>query len=221
MDDKSPIIIPHWLAVLLTLQMNRIPSTRQGLLPRLAIANPHLQIQILRLLPITRASILLRFSIHPILNTHSYDTYLNDPTNQDERNPFRNPIEHTGYNQSIPLAAPRPGYAAPVAALNLARPSPVATPDGRMLDMGTPIPIGVPNTPHPLQAPLTPIAPVFARPSVAPCPKDVKFEEQKPLIMRGDKEETLLPKRGEKGDDFWRRFSVVVKEETKAQHKPR
>jgi len=150
----------------------------------------------------------------------AYDTYLNDPTNKDERNPFRNPTEYTGYKQSVPLAAPRPGYAAPVAVLSLSRPSPVATPDGRMLDLGTSIPIGVPNTPHPLQPPITPIAPVFARPSVAPSPKDVKFEEQKRLIMRGDKEETLLPKRGEKGDDFWRRFSVVVKEETKTQHKP-
>jgi len=33
--------------------------------------------------------------------------------------------------------------------------------------------------------------------------------------MRGNSEETLLPSRGEKGDDFWRRFSIVAKEESK------
>ena len=32
--------------------------------------------------------------------------------------------------------------------------------------------------------------------------------------MRGNTEETLLPSRGEKGDDFWRRFSIVAKEPT-------
>ena len=31
--------------------------------------------------------------------------------------------------------------------------------------------------------------------------------------MRGEKEETLLPKRGENGDQFWRRFSMVAKVE--------
>jgi hypothetical protein len=29
--------------------------------------------------------------------------------------------------------------------------------------------------------------------------------------MRGGTEDVLLPQRGEKGDDFWRRFSMVAK----------
>lgn len=32
--------------------------------------------------------------------------------------------------------------------------------------------------------------------------------------MRGNNEGTLLPNRGEKGDDFWRRFSMIAKVET-------
>ncbi|OBZ68727.1 hypothetical protein A0H81_11071 [Grifola frondosa] len=100
--------------------------------------------------------------------------------------------------QPIPLAAPKPGYAAPVSALNLARPSPVATPEGRSPEMSEfPKPLTLvsqlPSTPHPLQPPMTPIEPVFARPSPSPAPRDVK--------------------RGQRGDDFWRRFSMVAKEE--------
>lgn len=123
-----------------------------------------------------------------------------------------------------PIAAPRPGYAAPIAALNLARPEPTATPQGRRplenpfepstqsqphLPPASPSHIGA--GPHPLQAPITPITPVFAR----PAKNAIKFEATprtpKP-IMRGNSEETLLPKRGEKGDDFWRRFSMIAKE---------
>ncbi|CAE6520965.1 unnamed protein product [Rhizoctonia solani] len=63
--------------------------------------------------------------------------------------------------------------------------------------------------PHPLQAPSTPITPVFA------APPRVNFDEKSfnTPILRGDKEETLIARRGEKGDDFWRRFSMVAKEE--------
>jgi len=90
--------------------------------------------------------------------------------------------------------------------------------------------------PHPLQPPVTPITPAFIRPSpVSPSPTArsfststlvsqgngssepcVKFSlDQKPTpIIRGNTEETLLPSRGEKGDDFWRRFSIVAKEPT-------
>lgn len=32
--------------------------------------------------------------------------------------------------------------------------------------------------------------------------------------MRGNSEDNLLPRRGDKGDDFWRRFSMVAKDET-------
>lgn len=129
---------------------------------------------------------------------------------QDDTNPFRNPqMTQTG---PVPLVAPRPGYATNISALTLSHPSPVATPVGRlhgdMFDRGSPA-ITVPQTPHPLQPPATPIAPVFARPARTSA---VKFAPDQP-IMRGEKEETLLPKRGECGDQFWRRFSMVAKVE--------
>jgi hypothetical protein len=145
----------------------------------------------------------------------------------------------------IPLAAPRPGYPAPVAALKI--PSPVATPemrqvsptpnhpqlrpmpnalrvnhppaDTRQPEMPVPIyetpslrPV-VPSTPHPLQPPMTPITPVFARPAKSPAPKDIQFTSD--VIIRGGSEDNLMPKRGEKGDDFWRRFSIVARDEKK------
>ena len=69
----------------------------------------------------------------------------------------------------------------------------------------------VPSTPHPLQLPATPITPVFARPSQSPAPRDVKFAQD--TIIRGDADD-LLPKRGQRGDDFWRRFSIVAKQES-------
>ncbi|KAJ3838025.1 hypothetical protein F5878DRAFT_189626 [Lentinula raphanica] len=128
------------------------------------------------------------------------------------------------------IASPRPGYAANVEALS--RPEPAASipatrqsPNGLSINTSNnpfatpmdrhafpngpsiPQPIVVPNTPHPLQPPMTPITPVFARPRQ----QDVHFDE-KP-IMRGAGEGTSIPTRGEKGDDFWRRFSMVVKEE--------
>ncbi|KAK7690318.1 hypothetical protein QCA50_006975 [Cerrena zonata] len=141
--------------------------------------------------------------------------------------------------QPIPLAAPKPGYAAPVAALTL--PSPAASPDGRQTSSHSPVKpltlvtnmnganprvpppaaINVPSTPHPLQPPMTPIMPIFARPAEA-NQRDVKFASGTP-ILRGDKEDTLLPRRqsqwGEKGDNFWRRFSMVVKVEDTNHHK--
>ena len=130
----------------------------------------------------------------------------------------------------IPLAAPRPGYATPIAALNLARPSPVppavrALPSGMTIQVPPPgIPIAsigtpVPSTPHPLLPPMTPITPAFARPPKSPAPREtVRFAKPEP-IMRGDSEDALLPKRGEKGDDFWRRFSTIAKEENKKSPK--
>ncbi|KAF8965963.1 hypothetical protein BDZ97DRAFT_1756967 [Flammula alnicola] len=164
------------------------------------------------------------------------------PPNQQQQRPPPGPQ---------PIAAPRPGYAAPIAALNLARPEAAAAPGGRQPMMGQkgpppPIntnpfeppfaasggapPFAVPgspapslhsSTPHPLHPPMTPITPAFIRPSKSPVPGsvvNVSFKEgeatpRKP-IMRGNSEETLLPSRGEKGDDFWRRFSMVVKAES-------
>ncbi|KAH0832101.1 hypothetical protein J3R83DRAFT_13010 [Lanmaoa asiatica] len=143
---------------------------------------------------------------------------------------------------AIPLAAPRPGYPAPVANLKIPSPSPSGSPLGQSLEpsrMGQvpqalrvtrpqadagapriPPPIyqtavhrpSVPSAPHPLQPPMTPITPVFARPSKSPGPSEVKFSEG---IIRGNSEDNLLPKRGEHGDNFWRRFSMVAKEEKK------
>lgn len=146
----------------------------------------------------------------------------------------------------IPLAAPRPGYPAPVAALKM--PSPAATPEMRQVTQPvlnqlqprpmpntlrvnhhpantplprTPAPIYetpsprpvVPSTPHPLQPPMTPITPVFARPAKSPAPRDIQFKGD--VIIRGGSEDNLMPKRGEKGDDFWRRFSIVARDEKK------
>jgi hypothetical protein len=136
--------------------------------------------------------------------------------------------------QPTNIAAPRPGYPAPVAALNVKRPAPAAAPDQRRANIPLPIntsatmtppPLysqspphtpgtpGIPNAPHPLQAPLTPIQPAFARPPKA----EIKFTNEK-TIMRGNSEDLLLPKRGDKGDDFWRRFSMVVKEEQSTRY---
>jgi hypothetical protein len=141
-----------------------------------------------------------------------------------------------------PIAAPRPGYAAPIAALNLARAEPIATPVGRLSNPNSPLPhvnnpfqpshpqprpqyamsvSPAPSTPHPLHPSVTPITPAFIRPSKSPGLQNgdavnVKFSEGKATprkpIMRGNSEETLLPGRGEKGDDFWRRFSMVAKD---------
>jgi len=134
---------------------------------------------------------------------------------QHDLNPFRNPqMTQTG---PIPLVAPRPGYATNVSALTPNYPSLVATPVGRLpgdtFDRGSPA-VTVPQTPHPLQPPATPIAPVFARPVKTSA---IKFAPER-SIMRGEKEGALLPKRGERGDQFWRRFSMVAKVE---DNKPR
>lgn len=138
------------------------------------------------------------------------------------------------------IAAPRPGYAtSPVAALdqsvngNLARPAPTAAPQGRAppsgghpnlriappSSPGSPYANGTPSpsgSPHPLQPPITPITPVFARPqrtNTMDSAGSVGFSETKGLIMRGEGEETLIPRgRGQKGDQFWRRFSMVAKD---------
>ncbi|KAF8478200.1 hypothetical protein DFH94DRAFT_754356 [Russula ochroleuca] len=134
----------------------------------------------------------------------------------------------------VPLAAPKPGYVAPIAVLNMSQLSDAArSPPGlnsahmhpgqhetaRMppavaRQRPPPVaPISVPSTPHPLPPTMTPILPVFARPSMPADPHDIKWGPEP--IMRGNSEEKLLPRRGEKGDDFWRRFSMVVREESR------
>ncbi|KAK0188131.1 hypothetical protein F5146DRAFT_1141581 [Armillaria mellea] len=131
------------------------------------------------------------------------------------------------------IASPRPGYVAPIATLNsLSRPEPAAAPaparqhQPLQINVNPNLPQGqnpfvlphnaissssVPSTPHPLQPPMTPITPVFVRPAKG---VDIKFRDEKP-IMRGNSEGVTLPKRGERGDDFWRRFSVIAKDENR------
>jgi len=76
-----------------------------------------------------------------------------------------------------------------------------------------------PLAPHPLQAPKIPIAPVFASPSPSSLRRPgVKFSDS--AIMRGNSEETLVARNTPKGAEFWRRFSVVVKEEQDTFNKP-
>ncbi|KAJ7021595.1 hypothetical protein C8F04DRAFT_1140297 [Mycena alexandri] len=154
--------------------------------------------------------------------------YNNSPQRSSPLNtPSRSP------SSPSPIAQPRPGYAAPIAALNqsagaVARPAPAAAPAGRAgpgsnlrivpqphsPGYGTPSPS---SSPHPLQAPITPITPVFARPQRSATmdsdKSSVAFSDKQGLIMRGDGEETLIPRgRGEKGEQFWRRFSMVAKD---------
>lgn len=134
------------------------------------------------------------------------------------------------------IAAPRPGYAAPIAALNgIPSPEPAAAPHCRRPSADAEMPLSNPFVssmenpfdpvairahhggspspslspiPHPLQPPITPIRPVFARPAK---PTGITFDE-KPKVTRTER--GALPSRGEKGDDFWRRFSMVAKEPT-------
>lgn len=78
-------------------------------------------------------------------------------------------------------------------------------------------PPSVPSTPHPLQPPLTPITPAFAAPPKKKEEVGVSFSES--AILRGKHEEAPLARRGEKGDEFWRRFSMVVKIESDRKEK--
>jgi len=133
------------------------------------------------------------------------------------------------------IAAPRPGYAAPIAALNnIPSPEPAAAPQYRHPSADAEMPLSnpfirpsmenpfdppspaairahhgaspSPSLPHPLQPPITPIRPVFARPAK---PTGITFDE-KPKATRTER--GALPSRGERGDDFWKRFSMVAKE---------
>ncbi|KAH9990810.1 hypothetical protein BJV77DRAFT_1011499 [Russula vinacea] len=127
----------------------------------------------------------------------------------------------------VPIVAPKPGYVAPIAALNMSQLSPSDTarsppglnsapmhlgqhetarmPPAVARQRPPPVaPISVPSTPHPLPPTMTPILPVFARPSMPADPHDVKWGPEP--IMRGNSEEKLLPRRGEKGDDFLEAF---------------
>lgn len=136
----------------------------------------------------------------------------------------------------VPLVAPKPGYAAPIAALNMSQPETLDAPrfppginsvrthpSGHAAPRMPPAvarqppppaaPISVPSTPHPLPPTMSPILPVFARPAKPSEPRDVKWGPEP--ILRGNSEEKLIPRRGERGDDFWRRFSMVAREESR------
>jgi len=61
---------------------------------------------------------------------------------------------------------------------------------------------------------MTPITPAFLRPAKSPAPRDrVKFETEP--IIRGNSEDNLIPKRGEQGDVFWKRFSMIAQHDSK------
>ncbi|EDQ98901.1 uncharacterized protein LACBIDRAFT_318546 [Laccaria bicolor S238N-H82] len=123
----------------------------------------------------------------------------------------------------------------PTAALNLAQPPPSLPPTGlgRLPRSANPFEPPAPpfpsspspSTPHPLQPLMTPIKPTFALPSSSPSSPSqgggggpaVTFSTTTPTprkpIIRSNSEDPLLPTRGEKGDVFWRRFSMIAKEE--------
>ncbi|KAI9465451.1 hypothetical protein BJY52DRAFT_1244095 [Lactarius psammicola] len=110
----------------------------------------------------------------------------------------------------VPLLAPKPGYAAPIAALSMPQ----------SLDTAQ-FPPGI-NPPLARSdqhgAPRMPPAAVRAR---IPPPTQTQSNEVKwgpEPIIRGNSEEKLIPRRGEKGDDFWRRFSMIAKEENKKRY---
>jgi hypothetical protein len=174
----------------------------------------------------------------PRYNSHSPPAPLS-PEKKRSNNPFADPSPPPPQNQHpIPLAAPKPGYVAPVTQFSLKSPPPAAmrgpTPEMRQLSPQMPhqpqpqLHLAMPDpivrngtTPHPLPA-MSPITPVFARPAKPGAGADggVTFASEGPII-RGDGEGTVLPRRGEKGDDFWRRFSMVVKEEAHKKDKER
>lgn len=107
--------------------------------------------------------------------------------------------------RAMPLAAPAPAHYRPMQPAFMESP---ASPF-RLNIPGSPSP----RTPQPLPPPQTPITPVFAQPKFD---SSVKFNDVKVEIIRGDTEETLLPRgRGGKGDEFWKRFSMVAREEAK------
>ena len=125
-----------------------------------------------------------------------------------------------------PVAAPSPAHSRPPQVAFMRGPSP-GMPPINPNSQGNPFYTGgIPGstsptarTPQPLPPPQTPIMPIFARPRKES--NAVKFGE-KSEILRGNSEETLLPRgAGGKGDEFWRRFSMVAREEAKSGSKKR
>lgn len=135
------------------------------------------------------------------------------------RNPFSRPPAGPGLQQQQqpPMAHPVPRQVQRPAAAALR----VDVPNPAMPIPRAPIPAFMPSpspspslNPHPLNAPSTPITPVFARPSFQQD-SEPKVQFADGVIMRGVSEETLLPRNTQKGEDFWRRFSYYAKEDPK------
>jgi len=164
-----------------------------------------------------------------------YDGYLNNGYDDSKDGMHAAPAAAVPRQAPVPLLAPKPGYAAPIAALNMPQFPPRVNPSlTQSQQHGAPrlppavargrpppslAPIAVPSTPHPLPPTMTPILPVFVRPA-QPNPSngnEVKWGPEP--ILRGNSEEKLIPRRGEQGDDFWRRFSMIAREENKKSSK--
>src|SRR5258708_28484581 len=106
----------------------------------------------------------------------------------------------------VPLVAPKPGYVAPIAALNMSFQTPDTARSPPGIDSGRhgaahvppavtrqrpPVaPISVPSAPHPLPPTMTTILPVFAPPS---HPSEPALQWHREPIMRVNPEEKLLP----------------------------
>lgn len=129
------------------------------------------------------------------------------PQYQQQQPPMANPIPRQINGVQRPAAAalrvdvPQPAMPIPRAPIPAFMPSPSPSPSPSL-------------NPHPLNAPSTPITPVFARPSFQ---EERKVEFAATAIMRGNSEETLLPRNTQKGEEFWRRFSYFAKEDPKAK----
>ena len=125
------------------------------------------------------------------------------------------PLQQRVIAQPQPHPAPGQRPAAPVLRVELPTPAmPIPRAPIPAFIQPPPSPAAGSMIPHPLNAPSTPIAPVFARPSFQEK-RDVKFKED--AILRGNSEETLLARGTQKGEDFWRRFSMVAKEAPKQE----
>ncbi|KAJ7758168.1 hypothetical protein DFH07DRAFT_884799 [Mycena maculata] len=127
-----------------------------------------------------------------------------------------NQSANNGIARPAPSAAPAGRVPASGGHPNLRIVAPAPSPPGSPFAPGSPYGTPSPSaSPHPLQAPVTPITPIFARPQrtqTMTSDQSVAFSDQG-LIMRGDGEGRVLARgRGEKGEQFWRRFSMVAKD---------
>jgi hypothetical protein len=144
------------------------------------------------------------------------------PSPQQQRPPQGGPQGRPPMQQGPPGAGGPPGYdqhpntrqatRGPPTELRvqIPQPQPIHAPAPAFMAPPSPSPSML--TPHPLDHPTTPITPVFARPSMDTSRENVKFQEP---ILRGNSEDRLIPRGGPQKDDFWRRFSMVAKDEAR------